>query len=259
MTLHGIQFSAPMALALAAGTKNVTRRVLGTGNTLFNGRPWTGAMKALEWDWEGAWIDDGPSPAGNPGPYLKLPWKSGAPEVWEGTVHRIYPRVQPGDRLWVREAWRTPASWDDRSPSQIVRSCLDAGFAAPWCPIQWEADKTRTNWADWRDEQPGRLRAGIHLPRDLARIARTVTAVRIEHLHDITEADAEREGVVTWWAHGHTHLGALELPYATQRDFLISTYGSLRGAFEALWTELHGPQAWDLNPWVLAYDLAAAQ
>jgi hypothetical protein len=45
-----------------------------------------------------AWTDGGPSPAGNRGPYLKVPGL-------DDSVHRVYSRVQPGDRLWVRETW----------------------------------------------------------------------------------------------------------------------------------------------------------
>lgn len=41
--------------------------------------------------WDEAWPDDGPSPAGNPGPYLHLPVND--------IVVRIYSEIQPGDIL----------------------------------------------------------------------------------------------------------------------------------------------------------------
>ena len=50
-------------------------------------------------DLAAAWVDPGPSPAGNPGPYLK------APRPRTDTVHRLYPRLQIGAVLWVREPW----------------------------------------------------------------------------------------------------------------------------------------------------------
>ena len=37
-------------------------------------------------DWAAAWIDLGPSPMGNPGPYYKVPWPQNE------TVHRLYPK-----------------------------------------------------------------------------------------------------------------------------------------------------------------------
>jgi len=48
-------------------------------------------------DLAGAWIDPGPSPAGNPGPYLKA--RRLGPDR---TVHRIYPR-RPGAQPELRD------------------------------------------------------------------------------------------------------------------------------------------------------------
>ena len=38
-------------------------------------------------DWGHAFIDPGPSPAGNQGPYWKMPFPA------EDTLHRLYPRI----------------------------------------------------------------------------------------------------------------------------------------------------------------------
>jgi hypothetical protein len=67
-------------------------------------------------DWSGAWMDMGPSVAGNPGPYWHVPLPS------EETTHRLYPKVLKSKWLLVvrqaireaeaaarreeREAWR---------------------------------------------------------------------------------------------------------------------------------------------------------
>lgn len=63
---------------------------------------WSAAQVAFwaDLDFARAWVDNGPSPAGNPGPYLK------APRPAEGTIHRIYPRSgwQVGDVVRVQHA-----------------------------------------------------------------------------------------------------------------------------------------------------------
>jgi len=42
-------------------------------------------------DWQKSWVDIGPSPAGNLGPYWHVPMKEHADN--EGGVHRLYPKV----------------------------------------------------------------------------------------------------------------------------------------------------------------------
>src|SRR3990167_379080 len=97
---HGLIFSAPMALALLGGRKSMTRRPITRRNSLVDGRQASETMwNELRFD--EARIDFGPSPAGNAGPYLKVPRTSGGEEF----VHRVYPRYQPGDRMWARETW----------------------------------------------------------------------------------------------------------------------------------------------------------
>lgn len=236
-----IIFSAPMVRALLDGRKTQTRRVLTKRNTLFDGTKWPNYMFDCQFHWDRAWVDTGPSPAGNPGPYLKLPVTNiemvsdGADE----TVHRIYPRVQPGDRLYVREAWRAMDGQDKFSGSQIAAQCLEAGYKRAWSPIQYEVDGARDNWiADPHTfgSTPGRYRHARFMPRWASRLTLTVTDVRVQRLQDISEADARAEGC------DPHKMGTARNPY--KDDF--------RAGFSDLWNSLHGPDAWDANPWVCA-------
>jgi hypothetical protein len=68
------------------------------------------------------------------------------------------------------------------------------------------------------------------MPRWASRITLEVTPVRVQRLKDISECDAEAEGC----------------------DFFGDQTLAYRGKFAALWAEIHGPGAWDLNPWVVA-------
>ena len=73
-----------------------------------------------------------------------------------------------GDVLWVREAWA-------EMPYGIVYR------ADGKKPEGWDSDD--------------RWRPSIHMPREAARIFLKVKDVRSEHLQQITDKDAEREGV----------------------------------------------------------------
>lgn len=223
MTERPIIFSAPMVQAILAGRKSQTRRVLGPGTTLFDGGGWTKAHKAQMWDWAGAWVDPGPSPAGNPGPYLKLPWLAGdRHDVFEGTVHRIYPVWQPGDRLWVKETWTT---------------CEECGG------MEWYADanvgghgsKTRHRYCRSCDHGTARWRSPRFMPRWASRLTLLVTAVRVQRLKEISEEDAIAEGMLPQWG-----------PTAAF-------------AFRRTWESLHGPGSWEANPWVAAISFEVAR
>lgn len=73
-----------------------------------------------------------------------------------------------------------------------------------------------------------RWKSPIHMPRTASRITLEVTAVRIERLHDIAEADAQAEGV----------------------DRIRASVPTYRDAYRYLWEEIHGLGAWEANPWV---------
>jgi hypothetical protein len=56
---------------------------------MLDGRPVRGHALTMfdDLDWTKAWVDAGPSPAGNSGPYWHVPLKSG------DTTHRLYPKL----------------------------------------------------------------------------------------------------------------------------------------------------------------------
>jgi hypothetical protein len=221
MTDRPIMFSAPMVRALTSGTKTQTRRALSRSNTLFNGDAWPKQVGLDNCNFAAAWVDDGPSPAGNAGPYLKAfyDWGQDCDPLTDniGVIARIYPRVHPGDRLWVREHWRTEAFYNDLSPAQM------SGEE----PLLYIADGDKPSF--------GRHRNSMFMPRWASRISLTVTDVRIELLQDISEPDAIAEGCP------YPNAG-----YADRDD-------SSRSWFKSLWNHINGPGAWDSNPWVLAY------
>ena len=183
-----IIFSAPMVRALLDGRKARTRRLA-----------WTlpkpnGARSA------GESIDRG-------GFAKPTPWQ----------------KVRPGDRLWIREAWRTLQTWDCLAPRQLADDPKK---------ITFEADPEHRNplWAF------GKLRPAIHMPRWASRITLRVTEVRRQRLHEITDADARAEGTTI-------------------------VEGGLRPveAFMQLWDHLHGGGAWRANPEIVRLSFSVAK
>jgi hypothetical protein len=124
----------------------------------------------------------------------------------KGTEHPIVcPYGQPGDRLWVREAWaQMPGeSW------VVYRECDNrTDYGGPWKP-------------------------SIHMRRRDSRILLEVTDVRVELLQDISEEQAEAEGV-----------GFLR--HAPDADETLTA----AQLFECLWSSINGDESWNGNPWV---------
>ncbi len=131
-----------------------------------------------------------------------------------------------GDRLWVREAWS--GDYDMRAIKPQDR------FGPARQPIWYWAD-TKRDCGQW--ERP---RSPIHMPRWASRITLTVTDVRVQRVQDISNENAIAEGIEP---HGHAFTG-----YGKQADVWMAPYDS----FASLWNSIHGPGAWDANPWVCA-------
>lgn len=129
-----------------------------------------------------------------------------------------------GDRLWVREAFRGDVGYEAYPPREWSH----------W-PVHYEADEY-----GGADSGNGRLRPGIHMPRWASRITLTVTEVRVQRLNELTEEDAVAEGC------GAKLGGWFSAPGLNEYE------RTARIAFGGLWNSLHGPGAWDENPWVAA-------
>ncbi|MBR8082988.1 hypothetical protein [Burkholderia vietnamiensis] len=158
------------------------------------------------------------------------------------------PFGEPGDRLWVREAFRFTSDFDGDSPTSVGGRCLDAGYRTPWAPVRYEVDGAERDWR-WVGTPPGhevtagRARASMHMPRWASRITLEITRVHAERLQAISESDARAEGVTIEEHHMRGYCaGACRPP-------------SIR-AFHDLWDSLNAARGhgWDANPWVWAIE-----
>lgn len=162
------------------------------------------------------------------------------------------PYGRPGDRLWVREPWRSSADLDKHSGSEIADLCLDAGYNVPWAPIQYEADGARRDWQHTGTPphdgppQPGRYRHARFMPRWASRIILEVTRVRVERLQAISYMDALAEGAFDAAA----FVGQECTDTGESADELARRLQWPQRAFRALWEQINGAGAWDANPWV---------
>jgi len=125
-----------------------------------------------------------------------------------------------GDHLWVRERFSGEWPDDTKPPGQWGRGS----------PIWYWADGDPDD-GDWTRPKPS-----IHIPRWASRITLLVEAVRVDRVQDISEAGSEAEGVKM--------TGKV---YSDEADEYGGTY---RYLFSNLWNSIHGPGAWDANPWV---------
>ena len=134
-----------------------------------------------------------------------------------------------GDRLWVREAWRTAEAYDDVKPR-------DMGGEEP---IKYLADDSMETWG-WKIDRhlTGRKRPPMFMPRWASRVTLTVTDVRVQRMQDISAEDARAEG------HPRS-----DKPYPQEVHD-----DAARDWFMDLWDSLNAARGfgWDANPWVVA-------
>lgn len=216
MTERPILFSGSMVRAILSGAKSQTRRAIKLPH-----------MNPLG-QWEATTFggpDGGRTRDGKTVPLRTAIWHT-------RTGDGIAARWALGDRLWVREAWRTSKVADELKPSLLV----GGGYSPVWYEAQAEVP--------FHPSEFGKLRPSMFMPRWASRITLEITGVRVDRLQDISEADAIAEGI------RETDDGYYSL--YNQRD-TDSTY-SPRASYRALWESINGPNSWDANPWVWAIE-----
>jgi len=237
MSDRPILFSGPMVNALLEGRKTQTRRVL----------------------------NPQPEPLG---PEYQCDWRMHKgravfnftnEQMARGLASSLVPYAV-GDRLWVREAWRTPESLDHLSPTQIAAQCKEAGYHGVWCPRLTIADDMTHQWSEedgFRDDEPaGRFRQGMHMPRWASRLTLPVTDVRVQRLQDISEEDAIAEGIartIDSYGNGPSYCDY----FLGENSDMAEWFRSPLDSFQSLWDSINakrdgGKYAWEANPWVVA-------
>lgn len=162
------------------------------------------------------------------------------------------PYGEPGDRLWVKEAWSLPQKHDDKTPNELWQHLTERG--------QGVTVFYRENgaWADSRPSKPfavlssqvglpdwcGRIRSSMFMPRWASRTLLEIKEIRAERVQSISREDAIAEGMNT-----------LEVPIASLNGEPAT--GSVidpRVKYAFLWDNLNGDRdggklVWRQNPW----------
>jgi hypothetical protein len=144
---------------------------------------------------------------------------------------------QPGERLWVREAFFAFGRWETRFNAgksrdewHFVDMTRESGFA-----YRYAAD------AGAGADPQARRQAGaapawhkrnaLFMPRAASRIVLQIAALRIERLQEISAADALAEGIVP---------GTVDDPVR---------------AYRAVWERINGAGSWEADPlvWVVEF------
>ena len=219
MRERGIIFSAPMVRALLAGRKTVTRRLVKLSHPPYEAvYPHPG----------GGWI------------FVDRPLVGDAEKVRRqverlavGREGKTCPHGKPGDRLWVREAFRLGGG----------DSLRGAGGQPRYAPdnVHYRADP---------DEPPDdRWYPSILMPRWASRVTLELVDVRPERLQDITDEDVRREGAVERTG-ADAGLNQGLLLSATNGQWYGPNGHPARDLFADGWDALHGRWSWWSNPWV---------
>lgn len=152
------------------------------------------------------------------------------------------PYGQPGDHLWVREAWKEvpPETLD-------LDVVIHRPSTAPGRIVVYRAS----------GPEHLRWRPSIHMPRWASRLTLEIEGVRVERLQQITGEDARAEGIEP--------LGPIGCPCEGEADdpglhLVGCRWGDIdidpdeephRAAYRVFWVEVSGARhPWAANPWV---------
>jgi len=205
-----ILFSAAMVRAILEGRKTVTRRAVNPQPILCD---------RSGFNWKGHSYGLGSDDAGTVRNFSKYSCPFG----------------KSGDRLWVRETWGL----------QVRRYGGGTGEHIVYRATNPDAIYCKSAEGQ---EYPVKWKPSIHMHRHSSRILLEITNVRVERLQEISEEQAQAEGIV-----GVDFRPDDGWPICTgymvgPDDGKTSLQTTAAKAFAGLWDSVGGN--WDANPWV---------
>lgn len=159
--------------------------------------------------------------------------REGASGCWNDRTYPAHcPLGQPGDRLWVREAW-TPG---------YQEGCWGTIFREGGEFVRGKRKHEKGPYFNAEEIGPHiRWRPSIHMPRWASRITLEITDIRVQRLQEISGLDAESEGVLL-----PKTMSRLDREADGQEG------AAFRFCFKELWDSIYAKRGlgWSADPWV---------
>ncbi|HDU6142406.1 hypothetical protein AAHU67_06645 [Klebsiella pneumoniae] len=204
MKERGMIFNGEMVRALLSGRKTQTRRIIKDCTV---GRDQISKFIQIEKKFIGCYPED-------------------VPEL----IRECCPYGIPGDRIWVREAFRVHSRATD-----VATLVYKASERNSWTEQTHRVPVAVCN----KPATPEKWTPSLHMPRWASRILLEITDVRVERLNSISQEDAQAEGLeLTGWRPTYSDPdsgGEVMTPYDN---------------FAELWSSIYGDESWQANPWV---------
>ncbi|HDS4464665.1 TPA: hypothetical protein QHX92_000978 [Klebsiella pneumoniae subsp. pneumoniae] len=204
MKESGMIFNGEMVRAILDGRKTQTRRIIKDCTV---GRDQISKFIQIEKKFIGCYPED-------------------VPEL----IRECCPYGVPGDRIWVREAFRVHSRATD-----VATLVYKASERNSWTEQTHRVPVAVCN----KPATPEKWTPSLHMPRWASRILLEITDVRVERLNSISQEDAQAEGLeLTGWRPTYSDPdsgGEVMTPYDN---------------FAELWSSIYGDESWQANPWV---------
>ena len=204
MKERGMIFNGEMVRAILDGRKTQTRRIIKDCTV---GRDQISKFIQIEKKFIGCYPED-------------------VPEL----IRVCCPYGVPGDRIWVREAFRVHSRATD-----VATLVYKASERNSWTEQTHRVPVAVCN----KPATPEKWTPSLHMPRWASRILLEITGVRVERLNSISQEDAQAEGLeLTGWRPTYSDPdsgGEVMTPYDN---------------FAQLWESIYGEESWKANPWV---------
>ncbi|MCY2354029.1 hypothetical protein OW950_12695 [Klebsiella pneumoniae] len=204
MKERGMIFNGEMVRAILDGRKTQTRRIIKDCTV---GRDQISKFIQIEKKFIGCYPED-------------------VPEL----IRECCPYGVPGDRIWVREAFRVHSRATD-----VATLVYKASERNSWTEQTHRVPVAVCN----KPATPEKWTPSLHMPRWASRILLEITGVRVERLNSISQEDAQAEGLeLTGWRPTYSDPdsgGEVMTPYDN---------------FAQLWESIYGEESWKANPWV---------